>query len=549
MLNFIDNTMKSIQLLSVVLSLIMVFGVSADSAFAQNNDDEHDDNSINNDNYDDDRYDDDRYDDDRYDDDRYDDDRYDDDRYDDDRYDDDRYDDDRYDDDRYDDDRYDDDKKEDRHDDLEDKLEQYCEMNPNELAIFFDEHPRIAQFEDRLANYCDLSEDEREDAIEEFIEEYFPQTREYDDELEDKLEQYCEMNPNERVEFIKIHEKTKDHVTKMNEYCDLSEDEREAFIEEHEDEYEMHHDKDMKEKLETYCEMSDQERTVFLTEHEKSNDHAEKMNRYCTLDENTKAEFIEEHREEYKVHMKEKNAYKSKEKHHMDYDRLCSLSESERASEIDDSEKLQRLTNWCDMTPQEREDYKKEHHGEKTTSKMHANAMNDVPDKVKMAEMSPRLKEMIMDKRSISDEKLDEIKIKYQEKYGNITDEKKSELHMKFQEHMSSKTIKISDEHKSAIHDRVAEMKAFKTELRERSANMTDEEKQQLREEFIEKAKEIQLAWISPRAQINAGVDSVDVECREGFSLVMKSSNGVPMCLKADTALKMIERGLAVPAN
>jgi len=29
----------------------------------------------------------------------------------------------------------------------------------------------------------------------------------------------------------------------------------------------------------------------------------------------------------------------------------------------------------------------------------------------------------------------------------------------------------------------------------------------------------------------------------------MKASNGVAMCLKADTALKMIDRGLAVPAN
>ena len=48
---------------------------------------------------------------------------------------------------------------------------------------------------------------------------------------------------------------------------------------------------------------------------------------------------------------------------------------------------------------------------------------------------------------------------------------------------------------------------------------------------------------------MTAGVDAAEVECREGFSLVMKASNGVPMCLKADTALKMIEKGIAVPAN
>ena len=120
---------------------------------------------------------------------------------------------------------------------------------------------------------------------------------------------------------------------------------------------------------------------------------------------------------------------------------------------------------------------------------------------------------------------------------------------MKFKDHMKKVKIKMSDERRSAIHDRLSDMKAFKEELRERASEMTDEEKQQLREDFIQKAKDMQLAWISPRTQIVAGVDAAEVECREGFSLVMKASNGVPMCLKANTALKMIDRGLVVPAN
>ena len=109
--------------------------------------------------------------------------------------------------------------------------------------------------------------------------------------------------------------------------------------------------------------------------------------------------------------------------------------------------------------------------------------------------------------------------------------------------------VKISDERKSAIHDRLAEMKAFKADLREKSSDLTVEEKQELRAQFIEKAKDMQLAWINPRVQMTAGIDAAEVECREGFSLVMKASNGVAMCLKADTALKMIDRGQVVPAN
>ncbi|MEK0368987.1 MAG: ABC transporter substrate-binding protein, partial [Nitrosopumilus sp.] len=105
------------------------------------------------------------------------------------------------------------------------------------------------------------------------------------------------------------------------------------------------------------------------------------------------------------------------------------------------------------------------------------------------------------------------------------------------------------DERKTAIQDRVAEMKAFKIDLRERSSELSDEEKQELRADFIDKAKDMRYAWITPRHQMHAGIDAADIECREGFSHVMKVSNGVAMCLKADTALKMIDRGIAVPAN
>ena len=251
-----------------------------------------------------------------------------------------------------------------------------------------------------------------------------------------------------------------------------------------------------------------------------------------TLEE--RDDYMKEHHDKMnKVHDK------MMDKPHMDYDRICSLSESDRAAEIVDAEKLERISKWCEMTLEERDDYMKEHHDK----------MNKVHDGMKMSDMSLRFKEMIMTKHDISDEKREEIKMKYIEKYGELTDERKSELKMKFKEYMVSKRINMSDERKSEIHDRIAEMKAFKAELRERASNMTDEEKQELREEFIEKAKDMQLAWISPRHQMNVGISADEIECREGFILVMKASNGVPMCLKADTALKMIDKGIAVPTT
>jgi len=357
-------------------------------------------------------------------------------------------------------------------------------------------------------------------------------------DLGDKLDRYCEMTDEEKRELISKYDKAEEHVDRINAYCELDEDGRDAYIEEHKAEFKMKHDKDIRDKLARYCEMSDEDKRAFLAEHEKAEDHAAKMNEYCELDEDAREAYIKEHKDEYKSQMKKMDKGK-----HMDYDRICALSESDRALEFDDLEKLERISNWCNMSIEEREEYKKETHDMKKNDMK----MDKVHDKMKMSDMSPRLKAMIMDKRDISDERTDEIRMKYEEKHGNF-DEKKSELKMKFKNHMAKMRVEMSLEHRSAIQDRVAEMKAFKIDLRERSADLTDEEKQELREEFVEKAKDIRLAWVSPRHQMNAGIDAAEIECREGFSLVLKESNGRAMCLKADTALKMIDRGIAVPA-
>ena len=56
------------------------------------------------------------------------------------------------------------------------------------------------------------------------------------------------------------------------------------------------------------------------------------------------------------------------------------------------------------------------------------------------------------------------------------------------------------------------------------------------------------MTWLSPRHQVAAGIDAQMVECREGFTLVMKTSNASPMCVKETTAEKLIERGIAITA-
>ncbi|MCH8914370.1 MAG: ABC transporter substrate-binding protein [Thaumarchaeota archaeon] len=422
--------------------------------------------------------------------------------------------------------------------DLDDRLDKFCNMTNEGKHQFFADHPRLEQFANRLANYCELSAYERTVSIQDFVREHIDEARDYD--IRNKLDRYCEMTDEEKRDLISKYDKAEDHVDRMNSYCELDENERDTYIEEHKAKFRMNHDKDIRGKLARYCEMTDEEKQVFLAEHEKAEDHADRMNAYCELDEDARIAFIEEHRDEYKSHMKDKmDKVKGK---HLDYDRLCALSESDRILEFDDSEKLERISNWCNMTIEEREEFKKEHHD--IMKEKRQDAVNRIQENPNIPQ---RIKVMIMDTRDISNDRLDEIRMKYEEKYGDF-DEKKSELKIKFKNYMATIEIKMSEERKSAIKDRVAEMKAFKIDLREKSSELSDEEKQGLRAEFIETAKDIRLAWISPRHQMNAGIDAAEIECREGYSLLMKESNGVAMCLKADTALKMIERGIAVPA-
>ena len=461
------------------------------------------------------------------------------------------------------DDDYDDDyDRYDKHGSLEDRLEYFCELTDEEKKKLYADHPRVAQYSDRLANYCEMSEDDREDAIEDFVAEHFPGEREHDFDLDDLLDRYCGLNATDKRQLLAEHPRLAPFTDRLANYCDLSEDEQDAIdelIEDHGDkirselrdyskDYVMDYKKDMREHLDRYCEMSDEEKRAFVAENDKAEDHVEKMNRFCTLDESDRMSFIEEHRDEYMKHMKDKMHGTMTDKKHMDYDRLCAMAASDRASEITDVAKLDRISKWCEMSTEEREDYKKEHHDE-MKEKVHDKVMDKKHDKMeKFSEKSDRLKAMIMDKRDISDERHDEIKMKFEAKFGEDSDKKRSEIKMKYKDHMVKMKFKMSDERKSDVHDRLAEMKAYKAELREKSSELSEQEKQQLREEFIEKAKDMQLAWISPRTQMTAGIDSAEVECREGFSLVMKASNGVAMCLKADTALKMIDRGIVVPA-
>jgi len=264
---------------------------------------------------------------------------------------------------------------------------------------------------------------------------------------------------------------------------------------------------DFKDKLDRYCDLTDEEKAELVAKHDKSAEHQELMNQYCELDEEGRVAFIEEHKDEYKSKMKEKmsefkeehmkNVDEMKDKHQeirdhkAEYKRLCSLSEEDRAEEIEDPEKLAKLNEWCAMSPEEQEEYKKQHYD--TAMEFKEEHMKNV------SEMKEHKK--IMRASALTDEQKADIKAKH------------------------------------------AELREYKNSLKNQS-DLSEEQRKELRAEFVEKAKSINVSWISPRHQVAAGIDAENVECREGFELVMKVSNGNPLCLKEKTAAKLVEKGI-----
>ena len=371
----------------------------------------------------------------------------------------------------------------------------------------------------------------------------YAESDEKNNDLKERLDNICNMTDTEKEQFFLDHPRIAQFKDRLANICEQNEDEREIAIEDFIKEItpEQKSDYNMADKLKLYCEMSDADKETFLAEFDKT-DLKDRMDVYCASDESGRDAYIAEH--QMLVDDMQKRHEEIRD-HKAEYQRYCQMTGDELAAEITDAEKLAKVSEWCKMTPEQREEYKKEYHDAAMDFKeKHFDALERMKEN---HDMSQRLRAMIM-ATDISQDKMDELRTKYQEKHGDL-DEKREELKMKFKDHVSAMLGKLTDEQKADILARHAEMKALKAELREKSSILTDEEKQELRAEFIEKAKSMQLAWISPRQQVTAGIDAGEIECREGLSLVMKTSNGLPMCLKANSALRMIENGFAVPAN
>ncbi len=189
-------------------------------------------------------------------------------------------------------------------------------------------------------------------------------------------------------------------------------------------------------------------------------------------------------------------------------DEFCEMSYSDKLAHLEEHDKLDHLTmmeEYCALDDEGRDAFIEEH-------------------KDSMKEQMSEHKDMRKDR--MSDHK----------------DSMKSEDRKK----MVLRASTLTDEQKDSIKTMHSELRDLKQSLRDQS--ITDEEKDDLRAQFLDLAKEFSLTWLSPRHQVASGIDAQMVECREGFELVMKTSNASPICVKETTADKLIQRGIAIRA-
>jgi hypothetical protein len=337
-----------------------------------------------------------------------------------------------------------------------------------------------------------------------------------DNDFDDRLEHFCEMTSDEKDQLFEDYPRlVEEFEERLTNYCDLDEDEREElideFIAEHFPNYEEHDDWDMDDILDRYCEMSVEDKAAFVEKYPMASDHQDKMQEYCSLDESERDAFIEEHKDDYMKHDYDKREM---------MDKFCEMSVEDRAAHLEDYQKsedhLATMQEYCSLDESKRDAFIEEY----------KNSMKD-----KMSEHKDSMKDKISEHR-------DDMKDQISDHKDSMKSDRKS--------HTILRASTLTDEQKDDIKEMHSQLRDLKQSLRDKSID--DDTKDILRGEFMDKAKDFAMTWLSPRHQVSAGIDAQMVECREGFELVMKTSNASPICVKETTAEKLIQRGIAISA-
>ena len=165
------------------------------------------------------------------------------------------------------------------------------------------------------------------------------------------------------------------------------------------------------------------------------------------------------------------------------------------------------------------------------------------------------------EKQAISDQKksqraseMDAKRLEFQERFSNMPEEKQQALQGKFdamqekrnamQQNRESMKAQFADMTPEERQTAIQEIRDKRSAERDARQNMTTEERQALIDTRIAEVKEKRENYVSPRAQIGLGLAPEDIICAEGKELVVRVSNGMPMCFGSDAVLVLMDRGI-----
>jgi len=403
--------------------------------------------------------------------------------------------------------------------------------------------------------------------------EYKQKVERDDDYYYDKyrLAEYCELSADEQKRELARRDDIRKHKERLDRYCEMSDEEREEYQKEFGDEYkerDMDKSDDLKEKLSKYCELSDEEiDELQQTDGKITDELRERLVRYCTLSEEEREDSRKMHHDvmmDFKeTHLKMIDEKRFGHKFIREFDMriasFCEMSEDELMKLMQRHEFLrkhhERLAEYCHMSEDQREDFRMTHRDMMDDFKEDSAQMRD-----QMITSHQDIRMQIQQKvrhYDISDEKRDEIRDKFRAKHSGLSDTERDEISDKiktkyreyFEIRMKQRHDTMSELQKDQILKRHTEMKDYKADLRLKTKNMSEDERVEFQAEFRDRVSDKRFSWISPQKQMLAGIEVDEIECREGLNLVLKTSNGKAMCTKSSTAERMIERGLAIPAN
>lgn len=316
-----------------------------------------------------------------------------------------------------------------------------------------------------------------------------------------------------------------------------------------------------REMADRWCTMTEEEKEDPLAEHEDMREYTAKHEEYCLLDESDREQYIRdrmsEMRDMMKDQMKDRMSHDYVRDFNMRIAAMCDMSDEEKRKLMSKHEFIQehheRIAEYCNMSAEDREKYRMDHQDmmEDYDGDWMHDKMTDEQHDMRMKMMHDKMRDYDM-----SDERRDALKEKFRMQYSDKSDVERDEILQKFKakymQHFKSdlrmRHDAMPDLQRDQILQRIAEMRDYKADLRQKYQDMTEDERIQFQADFRDKVSDKRFAWISPHKQMLAGVAVDELECREGLNLVLKSSNGKAMCVKSATAERLIENGLAVPA-